>query len=51
MGRSRGEDGLLIKLRGWRNELDNVRGGGASRGVGIDHSAGVPAEKGGLFAD
>lgn len=52
MGSSGGEEDLLAKLKGWRRELDGVRRGGANgRRVGIDHSAGVPAEKGGLFTD
>lgn len=52
MGSSSGEDELLSKLKGWRRELDVVKRGGAyGRHVGVDHSVGVPAEKGGLFTD
>jgi len=52
IGGSRHEDGLLLKLKGWKRELDGIRTGGLNRpGHGIDYRGGLPAEKGGLFVD
>lgn len=49
MGNHQREYELLLKFKGWRRELDGIRTSHSN--VGIDHSRGVPAEKGGLFVD
>lgn len=52
LGRTGNEDDLLIKFKGWRQELDVVRTGPGDRaGRRLDTSDGVPAELGGVFAD
>jgi len=46
------EDDLLIKFKGWRQELNTVRSGVGDRiGHSLDTNDGVPAERGGIFAD
>lgn len=46
------ENGLLLKFKGWRQELSVVRTGAGDRvGHGLDMSDGVPAELGGIFTD
>ena len=52
LGRTGNEDDLLMKLKGWRHELDTVRTGSGNRmGRTVDTSDGVPAELGGIFTD
>ena len=46
------ESDLLLKLKGWRQELSTVRTGAAERMEhGLDMNGGVPAELGGIFED
>ena len=52
LGRTGNEDELLIKFRGWRQELSVVRTGAGERiGRRLDMNEGVPAELGGIFED
>lgn len=52
LGRTGNEDDLLIKFKGWKQELNLVRTGTGDRpGHRLDASDGVPAELGGIFAD
>jgi hypothetical protein len=46
------ESGLLLKFRGWRQELGVVQTGAGDRvGHRFDMGDGVPAELGGIFTD
>lgn len=46
------ENELLLKFKGWRQELSAVRTGAGDRiGHRLDMSDGVPAEMGGIFTD
>lgn len=46
------ENQLLLKFKGWRRELSNVRTGVGERvGRRLDMGDGVSAELGGIFAD
>ena len=52
LGRTGNEDDLLMKFKGWKQELNSVRTGSGDRlEHRLDASDGVPAELGGIFAD
>lgn len=51
-GQTGDESRLLLKFKGWRRELSTVRSGVGDRiGHRLDMGDGIPAERGGIFAD